>query len=124
MLFIKTIHMICALVSIGGFFARGVLMIKDSPLLQARWLRIMPHVNDTVLLVAGITLATQWGMAALQLPWLWAKIIALLLYIYLGMLALHPGRAKSRRISAWVAALVVFAYIVTVAVTRNPLVFI
>jgi uncharacterized membrane protein SirB2 len=119
---VKMLHMTCALLSISGFFARGLLMIKDSPLLQARFVKIAPHIIDTVLLVSAIILASQWGLAALQLPWLLAKIVALIVYILLGMLALHPGREKSLRVGAWLAALVVFAYIVSVAVTKTPLV--
>jgi uncharacterized membrane protein SirB2 len=119
---VKMLHMTCALLSISGFFARGLLMIKDSPLLQARFVKIAPHIIDTVLLVSAIILASQWGLAALQLPWLLAKIVALIVYILLGMLALRPGREKSLRVGAWLAALVVFAYIVSVAVTKAPLV--
>ncbi|WP_455199118.1 SirB2 family protein [Kaarinaea lacus] len=119
---IKLIHVVCALLSISGFIARGILMIRGSSLLSARTVKVLPHVNDTVLLVTAIVLASQWGWSALQMPWLLAKIIALLAYIALGMLALKPGRSQSVRISAWLAAIITFAFIVSVAVTRNPLV--
>ncbi len=120
---IKTIHIVCALLSISGFVGRGILMIKGSPLLTARWVKVSPHIIDTVLLVSAIMLASQWGWSALQMPWLLAKIMALLLYIVLGSLALRPGRPQSIRISAWLAAIITFAYIVSVAVTKNALVF-
>lgn len=118
---IKSVHIFCAVISIGGFIGRGVLMIKGSPRLSARWLKITPHVNDTLLLVTAILLASQWGWSALQMPWLQAKIIALLVYIVLGTLALRPGRSRSVRIMSWLAAITTFAYIVLVAITRNPL---
>ena len=118
---IKTIHIVCALLSISGFVGRGVLMIKGSPLLTARWVKVSPHIIDTVLLVSAIILASQWGWAALQMPWLLAKIIALLVYIVLGSLALRPGRSQSVRVSAWLAAIITFAYIVSVALTKTPL---
>ena len=121
---IKTIHVVCALLSISGFVTRGILMLKDSPLLMARWVKISPHIIDTVLLVSAILLAMQWGLGALQLSWLWAKIIALLVYITLGMLALRAGRSKVIRVSAWLAAIITFAYIVSVAVTKNPLIMV
>jgi uncharacterized membrane protein SirB2 len=116
---IKTIHIVCALLSISGFVGRGILMIKGSPLLKARWVKVSPHIIDTVLLVSAITLASQWGWPALQMPWLLAKIIALLLYIVLGSLALRPGRPQSIRIFAWLSAIIIFAYIVLVAMTKN-----
>jgi uncharacterized membrane protein SirB2 len=120
---VKIIHVVCALLSISGFVGRGILMIKESVLLRARWLRITPHVVDTLLLVSAIVLASQWGLAAFDMPWLWAKVIALLLYIALGVVALRAGRTKAVRVSAWAAAIVVFAYIVSVAISKNPLVF-
>lgn len=119
---VKTIHMTCALLSISGFIGRGLLMIKGSPLLTVRWVKVSPHIIDTILLLSAIMLASQWGWTALQTPWLLAKIIALLIYIILGSLALRPGRPQSVRISAWLAAIVTFAYIVSVALTKNPLV--
>jgi len=117
---VKTIHVICALLTISGFIGRGLLMIKGSPLLMARWVKVSPHLIDTILLISAILLASQWGWSALQMPWLLAKIGALLVYIALGTLALRPGRPQSIRISAWLAAILTFTYIVSVAVTKNP----
>ncbi len=120
---IKIIHVVFVLLSISGFFARGVLMIRDSALLQQRWVKTVPHVVDTILLLSAIILASQWGFAALGIPWLQAKIAALLVYILLGVIAIRPGRSKPVRIGAWLGAMLTFAYIVGVAITRNPLIF-
>ena len=30
-----------------GFFLRGLLMLNDSPLLQRRLLKVLPHIVDT-----------------------------------------------------------------------------
>ncbi len=120
MVTLKIIHVTCALLSISGFVGRGILMIRDSSLLRARWVKVLPHINDTVLLISAIMLASQWGWSALQMPWLMAKIIALLLYIAFGTLALRPGRSQSARTLSWLAAIVTFAYIVSVAITKKP----
>ncbi len=117
---IKTIHVITALISIGGFVLRGIWMLRDSPMLQQRWVKIVPHVNDTLLLASAITLAVMMSLSPMTQGWLMAKIVALLAYIALGMVALKPGRARSVRIGAWLAALLCFAYIVAVAVTKSP----
>lgn len=119
---LKLIHVVCAFLSISGFVGRGILVIRGSSLLSTRMVKVLPHINDTVLLVTAIILASQWGWSALQMPWLLTKIIALLVYIALGMLALKPGRSQTVRISAWLSAIVIFVFIVSVAVTRNPLV--
>ncbi len=123
MTLIKIIHMSFVLLSISGFFARGVLMIRDSALLQRRWVKTVPHFVDTGLLLSAIILASQWGFAALEMPWLQAKIGALLVYILLGVVAIRPLFGKPVRITAWLAAMLTFAYIVSVAITKNPLPF-
>jgi len=45
------------------------------------------------------------------------------LYIGLGMMALRFGKTRRARVSAWIAAQLVFLYIVLVAVTKNPTLF-
>lgn len=124
MALIKILHMSLVLLSISGFFARGVLMIRDSGLLQRRWIKVAPHFIDTGLLLSAIILASQWGFAALEMPWLQAKIGALLVYILLGVIAIRPLFGKPVRIAAWLAAMLTFAYIVGVAVTKDPLPFV
>ncbi|MCJ7799324.1 MAG: SirB2 family protein, partial [Polaromonas sp.] len=51
-----------------------------------------------------------------------AKVLALVAYIVLGTVALKRGRTKGVRTLALVAALAVFAYIVSVALTRQALI--
>ena len=120
---IKIIHVGCALLSISGFFARGILMMRDSAMLQKRLFKITPHIIDTLLLGSAIWLAVQNSVNPGDNPWLLAKIIALLVYIGLGTVALKRGKTKQVRIIAWLAALLMFAYIVAVAVTKSVLVF-
>ncbi|HHJ80309.1 MAG TPA: regulator SirB [Candidatus Tenderia electrophaga] len=121
---VKIIHVSCALLSITGFITRGILMMRESVLLQARLFRIAPHIIDTLLLATAIWLAVKYGLSPGDNPWLMAKIIALLLYIGLGTVALKRGKTKQVRIIAWLAALLVFAYIVAVAVTKSAMVFV
>jgi len=116
---VKGAHIVCSLISISGFVVRGILMIKGSTLLTARWVKISPHIIDSGLLLSAIVLASQWGWSAFQIPWLQAKISALLLYIVFGSLALRPGRSQIMRVVAWVAAIITFVYILSVAVTKS-----
>jgi uncharacterized membrane protein SirB2 len=117
---LKYIHITCVALSYSLFFLRGVWMLRDSPALQHRWIRIAPHTVDSVLLASAITLAWQLGFSPLSSPWLAAKIIALLIYIAIGTVALKHGKTKHIRIVAWVTAQLVFIYIASVAVTHNP----
>lgn len=119
-LVVKYLHVSCVLISIGGFFIRGMLAWTGSPLEQLSWWRWIPHVNDTVLLLAAITLAVLTGQYPFYNGWLTAKVVGLIVYIFLGSIALRPGRPRSVRIIAWVMALLVVGYIGSVAVARDP----
>ena len=118
---LKQLHVACAALSYIGFFVRGVWMLRESVMLARRWVRILPHVIDTLLLASAIALAAMSRQYPFVHGWLTAKVVALALYIGLGMMALRPGRSRPLRIAAWLAAQTVFLYIVWVAVTRNPL---
>lgn len=121
---IKYLHITCAALSLLSFIIRGFWMLQDNPLLQARLTKIAPHIIDTLLLISAITLAVQWHLSPLEQPWLAAKIIALLLYIGLGTVALKRGKTKKTKVTAWIAALFVFGYIAMVAVSKSPFLFI
>jgi uncharacterized membrane protein SirB2 len=97
-------------------------MIQDSALLKKKWVKILPPVIDTVLLASAIAQTIKISQYPFVQGWLTAKVLALVIYIALGMVALTYGRTKNIRITAWLGALFCFAYIVSVALTRNPLV--
>jgi uncharacterized membrane protein SirB2 len=117
--FIRTLHIACAVVSIAGFTLRGVLMLTESPWLQKRFVRIAPHVVDTLLLASAVWLAWFLGQVPFVHAWITAKIGALLAYIVLGTIALRCGKTKRVRARAFAAALASAAYIVSVALTRD-----
>ena len=120
---LKHIHLTCVLLSGLGFVLRGFWMLRRSARLQQKWVRWVPHVVDTGLLASAIALAVLGRHYPLVEPWLTAKVAALLLYIILGTVALKRGKTYSVRVVAFFAALLVFAYIVSVALTRNPYVW-
>jgi len=121
---VKTIHQSAVALSFAGFFARGLGALADAPWVRARAAKTLPHIVDSVLLLSAIWLAWLLRLNPAEVPWLLAKIIGLLAYIGLGMLALKPGRPFALRALAWLAALAVFGYIVSVALTKNALGFI
>jgi len=116
---VKYLHITCVILSGCGFFLRGVLMLKDSPWLRSPWARVVPDTVDSLLLASALTLAVLLGQYPFVDAWLTAKVLGLLAYIGLGMLALRQGAAKGVRVVAWLAALTVFAYIVSVALTKD-----
>lgn len=118
---LKLVHVGCVAVSYALFVLRGAWMIRESPWLGRRWVRVVPHVVDTALLASAVAMAMTIRQYPFVVGWLTAKLLALVCYIGLGMVALKRGRTRRIRIAAWMAAQAVFFYIVAVAVTRNPL---
>jgi uncharacterized membrane protein SirB2 len=115
----RTLHIATVHLTLILFLLRGFWMLVDSPRLDARWVRIVPHINDSLLLFAAISMLVVASLNPFEQPWLLAKIIGLLAYIGLGTLALKRGKTKAIRIKALIAALGMFGYIITVAITKQ-----
>ena len=116
---VRWLHVGCAALTIAGFAGRGVLMLRGSALLEHRFVRVAPHVVDTVLLASAVWLAWFLGQVPFVHGWITAKVLALLAYIVLGSIALKRGRTKAIRAGAFAAALAAAAYLVAVALTRD-----
>jgi uncharacterized membrane protein SirB2 len=120
---VKLVHQSAVALSISGFFVRGLGALGDAAWVKSRAAKTLPHIVDSVLLLSALTLAWLLRLHPGNAPWLLAKIIGLVLYIGLGMLALKPGRPWALRAAAWVGALAIFGWIVSVALTKNPMGF-
>lgn len=118
---IKHLHITAATLSILFFMLRAVWSVREAPVLQARWVRIAPHVIDTLLLTLGVVLMVMLSLWPHQHPWLAAKLIALLVYIGLGTLAIKRGRSPVVRGVAGVAAVLVFLYMLGAAIRHSAL---
>lgn len=117
---LRAIHVGSAMLSITGFAARGVLMLRESPLIASRFARIAPHIVDTVLLASALWLAWLTHQYPVAQPWLTAKLVALVAYIVLGAFALRYGHSLRMRAYAFMLAMATVLYIVSVALTRQP----
>ena len=118
---VKLVHQGAVALSVTGFFVRGAASLVGARWVGSRAAKTLPHLVDSVLLLSALTLAWMLRLTPAQAPWLLAKIAGLVLYIGLGVVALRPGCPKAVRACAWVAALAVVAWIVSVAITKNPL---
>ncbi|MEN8132901.1 MAG: SirB2 family protein [Pseudomonadota bacterium] len=116
---VKLIHVISVIISFSLFFIRGYWVLVDSNRLDRRWVKVLPHVNDSILLLSAITLTVLIAQYPFVQAWLTLKVVLLLVYIVLGMVAIKRGRTKQVRVGAWLAALAVFAYIVMIALNKS-----
>lgn len=114
----KHLHLLAVALLGLLFLYRGVLLQVGSPMLQARPLRIMPHVLATVLLLAGLAmLHTLGGLPA----WVLAKLLLLPVFILCGVMAFQRADKRSSQLRWFVLGLLTYGLIVAVAVTRQPL---
>jgi len=120
---VKHFHIACVIVSGSFFCVRGFWMLRDSLTLNRRWVKTVPHVVDTCLLGSALTMAIWSGQYPFVQNWLTAKVVALVIYIALGAIALKYGKTKTVRICAFAAALSTFAYIGSVAMTKQVIPF-
>lgn len=103
-LVVKKIHILTAILSVIGFAIRGWWTYKDNPVLQKKLVKILPHINDTLLLAAAIYLSLMSGLYPFHQSWLGIKVILLISYIVAGTIALKRGKTQqSRLIAFWVA---------------------
>ena len=116
---LKLVHMTAATLTISGFMLRGFWMLSDSAILQHRLVRVLPHIVDTVFLLAGIGLIMSLHLPVLLPGWLQIKLAGLLLYIVLGTIALKRGKTKRIRAVAFILAILTFAYVAGVALSKS-----
>jgi uncharacterized membrane protein SirB2 len=119
-----SLHVTTAIISLLLFIGRGIWVMQHDPQQRPRWMKWLPHVNDSVLFILGIMLMLMIQQYPVTNSWLTFKLSALVIYILLGMVVMKWAKTRRTRFIAWLSALVVFAYLVGVAITKQPLVFI
>ena len=120
-LLLKQLHVTLALLSISGFIVRWIWRMVDSQLHRLRWVKILPHLIDSLFLLTGILLALRIAQYPLNDAWLTAKVGGLLLYIVVGAVAMRTAPRLKYSLPAFALALLVFGWIVSVARLRTPL---
>lgn len=114
------IHVTCVILSGSFFVVRGFWMLTRSSILQHRLVKVLPHIIDTVLLGSAIVLTVIIEQYPLVNSWLTVKVVALIIYILLGVAALR-GKTSLIRGAAFAAAILTFGFIVSVAWYHHPL---
>lgn len=123
-LLFKHLHITCAVISFVGFFIRGIGKLRHAAFMEARWIKIAPHIVDTLLLLSAIALVMITQQYPGEAAWINAKIAALIVYIGLGMVVIKAKVSDRTRLIAWLAALATFVYLLAVAKAHNPLPFV
>ena len=119
------LHIGSAIVSVSFFALRYWWKHHANAMLEARWVRVLPHAVDSVLLLSGVALMlmTRYFPFTEEGTWLTEKLFGVIIYIALGFIALGPRRPRSQqsRFIAFLLALVVLFIIIQLAITRIPI---
>jgi uncharacterized membrane protein SirB2 len=119
---IRTVH-ISAVTASGLLFALrgGAFNLFGATWPKTLPARLLSWIIDSILLMAALMLMTIVRQYPFVDHWLTMKVTLLAVYIGLGTQAFAVARARRVRIAFWLAALLVFGFIVTVARAHNPL---
>ena len=118
---IKLVHVTAAIASGTLFLLRGSAVNWGGSWGMIAPIRYLSYTIDIVLLTAAVLLLVILPSAAFGNGWLWLKLTLLVAYIGLGTLALKRGRTASIRRICFVAAIVTYACVFSIARTHNPL---
>jgi len=117
---IKSVHIAAVMASGLLFLLRGAGLHAGMSWTMAAPLRYLSYTIDTVLLTAALMLATVLQQYPFVHGWLTVKVVLLVFYIVLGSFALKRGATRNLRIVCWVAALLVYGFIISVARAHHP----
>ena len=117
---IRLAHVVCVSLSGGLFTLRGAMMAMGSPMARHWLLRWLSYAIDISLLTAALMLTSIIHQYPFVHGWLTAKVLLLLVYVVLGSLALGRAGTHRVRLCCLAAAILVFLFIISVALTHNP----
>jgi uncharacterized membrane protein SirB2 len=120
---LKHLHLLTVAISISLFILRFIWQWRGSPIMQQRWVKITPHINDTLLFLSGTALVVMFKLYPLlgMDSWLTEKLFGVIIYILLGYVALgKKTRSQQKRTLAFVLALGCLYLIIKLATTKIP----
>lgn len=115
----KHLHMTVAAISILLFTYRFALTLIGSNKLSLKWLKITPHIIDTLLFVFGITLAVKLALNPMEQMWLAEKLLAVVAYIFTGYYTLKLARNRTMQIIGYLGAMGWVMLIVRIAMSKE-----
>ncbi len=115
---LKHLHLTLIAIAFALFLLRSFWLITNSSLLQKKLFKILPHPINLIMILSGFAVAYA-ASYPLSSPWIIAKLVALVIFVILGLLTFKQT-TKPRQLLFFSAALLTFVYIVSVAVTKLP----
>lgn len=122
-MFLKHLHLTTIAISVTLLVLRFIGSMLHASVMQKHWVKIVPHINDTILLLTGVGLIAVTGFYPFtpHSAWLTEKLLGVVIYILLGFVALREGKNKAIRTFALLGALGWIWLIAQMAMTKVPL---
>ncbi|MGD2117644.1 MAG: SirB2 family protein [Chromatiales bacterium] len=120
-LLLKSIHLLTIGLSLTGFLLRAWWRFTTPERLQQRFVRIAPHINDSLLLLSGIGLTLVIQQYPVTHHWLTIKLLLLLLYIAAGTVVLKTRFGRKQSLLAFLVAIAAFASMLLVALNHHDI---
>ena len=120
---VKHIHLTAIAISLALFLLRFIWTLSQSPMLQKKWVKVLPHVVDTLLLLSAATLCVLIEQYPFVTPWVSEKLLALVMYVFMVTLALKIAKTGFMRVVGLIGALSWVAFAGFVAVSKQALIF-
>jgi uncharacterized membrane protein SirB2 len=117
----KHLHITLAVISISLFTLRFAWLMLNSQQLNRKWVKITPHIIDTLLIIIGVMMVVQLSINPLEQLWLAEKMLALIAYIFTGLYTLKFARNRMMKIIGYLGAIGWIMLIVRIAITKETM---
>jgi len=118
---VKHTHMAIAVLSIILFYVRSFSRMGSGVIAKNKVVFIGSHATDTFLLISAIAVMAMAKINPLEQMWLLEKIILVVAYIALGIVA-SKQKSMAVKVGFLVVTTAVIALIGKLAVTKTPLI--
>lgn len=119
----KHLHLTAVVLSIVFFIVRFAWRQMDSAMASKKWVKIVPHVIDTVLLLSAASLCVILSQYPFVQGWVTFKLFGVIAYILFGLMAMKWATTRKMQWMGFAAAMVTLVLIAKVAVLKQPLFF-
>ena len=120
-LFAKYVHIVAIAVAFALFFLRGIWVLRSYPDSQERWARAIPNIAYVVAAISAGAMLVLSPVGGWPGDWLTVKLVLTAIFALLATYLFHVARAMVIKVLVWLLALVVFLFVTTIAVLRNPM---
>ncbi|WP_130619657.1 SirB2 family protein [Dyella amyloliquefaciens] len=119
---IKWLHIACIIAS-GTLFALRGLLVQAGRGELAQWapLRWLSYAIDTTLITAAMMLLTILPRGMFANGWLTTKLVLVVTYVTLGVLAMRRSGSPALRHLSYAAAVLTYITIIGIARAHHPL---